>query len=109
MRILLDTHTLIWWHTASPLLSRRVHQALSDEANTVFISFANAWEMQIRTQLGKLMFDKPWHALIAEERRKNGFEWRSAHLSYLEMLDHLPLHHRDPFDRLLIAQAASEA
>lgn len=108
MKLLLDTHTLIWWHNESPQLSNTAHHAIANDAHDVYISFANAWEMQIKTQIGRLDLGKSWRDLISGEQTSNGFQWLSADFRYLEMLDRVPLHHRDPFDRLLIAQALAE-
>ena len=72
------------------------------------MSVANAWEMQIKTQLGKLTLSKPWDDIIEAEQASNGFGFLVADRPHIRILDTLPFHHRDPFDRLLIAQAIYE-
>lgn len=108
MRLLLDTHTLLWWDGTSSLLSDAARNALKDGSNTVFMSVVNAWEMQIKTQLRKLTLHKPLADIINEQRINNGFELLDVELSHVLALDSLPFHHKDPFDRLLIAQARHE-
>ncbi len=108
MRVLLDTKALIWWHESPEKLSAAVRSALEEEGNEVFMSVANAWEMQIKTQLGKLTLSKPWDDIIEAEQASNGFGFLVADRPHIRILDTLPFHHRDPFDRLLIAQAIYE-
>lgn len=108
MRLLLDTKTLIWWHDFPNKLPSSVHTALQDDTSQIFISVASAWEMQIKTQLGKLSLSKPWDEIFEIEHRRNGFTFLVADRPHIRVLDQLPFHHRDPFDRLLIAQALHE-
>ena len=108
MRVLLDTKALIWWHESPEKLSAAVRSALEDEGNEVFMSVVNAWEMQIKTQLGKLTLSKPWDDIIEAEQASNGFGFLVADRPHIRILDTLLFHHRDPFDRLLIAQAIYE-
>ena len=108
MRLLLDTHTLMWWAGKSKRLPTKVRDLLEDSTNEVFISVANAWEMQIKAQLGKLTLHKPWSEVVRDQMTTNGFRLLHAELPHIEVLDSLPFHHKDPFDRLLIAQAIHE-
>ncbi len=108
MRLLLDTHALLWWDGDARLLSETARSALRDSSNTIFMSVVNAWEMQIKAQIGKLTLFKPLPDIIHEQRTTNGFELLTIELPHILALDGLPLHHRDPFDRLLIAQARHE-
>ena len=108
MRLLLDTHALLWWDDDLKKLSDAARSALEDEANTVFISVVNAWEIQIKVQLGKLGLTRPLSEIIQTQRLTNGFELLPIGLPHILALDGLSLHHRDPFDRLLIAQARHE-
>ncbi len=108
MRLLLDTHALLWWDDDLKKLSDAARSALEDEANTVFISVVNAWEIQIKVQLGKPGLTRPLPEIIQTQRLTNGFELLPIELPHILALDGLSLHHRDPFDRLLIAQARHE-
>ncbi len=82
--------------------------AISDLGNDVWLSVVNGWEIQIKVQLGKLTLSKPLRDLLQEEQAMNGFRVLPVTLEHVYALDSLPLHHRDPFDRLLIAQAHQE-
>ena len=108
MRLLLDTNAIIWWDSKSSKLSKKAEDAIRDTSNEVFISVVNAWEMQIKAQIGKLKQNKPWRDVIREQIQVNGFPLLRPELSHIEVLDSLPFHHKDPFDRLLIAQAIYE-
>lgn len=105
MRMLLDTHALLWWSARSSALSDAARQAISDPSNEVFLSVVSAWEIQIKAQLGKLHLQRPLGAIVAEQQAQNGFRLLPVELDHVNALDRLPLHHRDPFDRLLLAQA----
>jgi len=93
MRLLLDTHTFIWWDIEPDRLSPRALMLCQDPQNQLILSVASVWEMEIKTQLGKLHFDKPLPIMLA----------------HALAIGALPLVHRDPFDRLLIAQAKVES
>lgn len=105
MRLLLDTHVLLWWHDQPARLTETAYDAINDPGNDVFISVVNGWEIQIKAQLGKLMLPKPLNIILQEEQATNGFRLLSVTIEHVYALDSLPLHHRDPFDRFLIAQA----
>jgi PIN domain nuclease of toxin-antitoxin system len=108
MRLLLDTHVLLWWHDQPVRLTEAAYGAISDPGNDVFLSVVNGWEIQIKAQLDKLTLPKPLRMLFQEEQATNGFGLLPVTLEHVYTLDSLPLHHRDPFDRLLIAQAHRE-
>jgi PIN domain nuclease of toxin-antitoxin system len=108
MRLLLDTHVLLWWHDQPERLTDTAHDAISNLDNDVFVSVVNGWEIQIKAQLGKLTLAKPLHAIIRQEQEVNGFGVLPVTLHHVYALNNLPLHHRDPFDRLLAAQAHHE-
>jgi len=104
VKVLLDTHTLVWWFGDAGKLSKRSASIISNSKNTVLISAASAWELAIKTNLGKLdalslVMELSRHA--AEE----GFVELSISIDQATRAGLLPLHHRDPFDRLLVAQA----
>ena len=105
MRLLLDTHSFIWWDLEPEKLSRRVFAALSDRANTVHVSLVSAWEIQIKSQTGKLRLSNSLAEVINDHCARFGFLIESITLEQILGLAELPLHHRDPFDRLLVAQA----
>ncbi|MGD9617264.1 MAG: type II toxin-antitoxin system VapC family toxin [Alphaproteobacteria bacterium] len=104
MRFLLDTHVLLWWRDASPLLSPRAAEKIAAGENEVLVSIASLWEITIKRRLGKLVFAGDFETVLNEER----FGLLGVSLQHLRCLDTLPLLHRDPFDRLLIAQALAE-
>ena len=108
MRLLLDTHVLLWWHDQPARLTDTAYGAINDLGNDVFLSVVNGWEIQIKAQLGKLTLSKPLRVLLQEELTTNGFRLLPVTIEHVYALDSFPLHHRDPFDRLLIAQAHQE-
>ena len=109
MRLLLDTHAFLWWVFADPKLSRAARTAISDEAqNSVFVSAASAWEIATKYRIGKL----PDARVVAEDVSgaiaAEGFNPLAVSVLHAERAGSLVGHHRDPFDRMLIAQAISE-
>ena len=108
MRLLLDTHTLLWWQTDPTELSHTALQAMKNVENDIFLSVVNSWEMQIKAQLGKLTLPRPLPDLIQRQLDQNGFGLLHVISEHIYELDAMPLHHKDPFDRLLIAQARHE-
>ena len=103
-RLLVDTHVLLWWLTDDPGLSPTARDALAEPRNEVLVSTASMWEIAIKRGLGKLSApdDLPDH--IASE----GFGWLPISAEHAWRVRDLPPHHRDPFDRLLVAQALVE-
>lgn len=108
MKLLLDTHTFIWWDSDPAKLSPQVLALCDDSANTLLFSVVSAWEMQIKAQLGKLTFNRPLADLIAQQQATNHLEILEISLAHVLALDSLPASHKDPFDRLLVTQANSE-
>lgn len=107
MRALLDSHTLLWWSTGFPALSERARDFLR-ESEEVYLSLASCWELVIKAQLGKLHFPgtpELFFRRVIEERQ---LRLLPIELRHLLRVFHLPLHHKDPFDRLLVAQAQEE-
>jgi PIN domain nuclease of toxin-antitoxin system len=102
MRLLLDTHVLIWWD-AGARLSKRAADAIR-AADQVYVSAVSGWEIAIKTSLGRIETTRDVGVAVSE----SGFEELPLRLSHTEALRLLPPHHRDPFDRMLIAQAVSE-
>lgn len=108
MKLLIDTHAFIWWDSNPEKLSSRVLHLCQDRSNTIFLSVASIWEMQIKSQLGKLTLTAPLPVLLKNQIASNGFEILSIALPHVLQIQNLPLYHKDPFDRLLIAQAIIE-
>src|SRR5215213_862539 len=108
MKLLLDTHIFIWWADQPERLSPAALSALEDEANELLLSVASVWEMQIKIQLGKLKLSLPLKELVKNQQETNDLMVSPVALTHVLALDALPFHHKDPFDRLLIAQSISE-
>ena len=105
MNLLLDTHSFIWCSICPEKLSTRASSLILDQSNILFLSFASIWEMQIKLQLGKLRFDMPLSELLAVQQKINAIQLLPLELAHIWTLGSLPPHHRDPFDRMLIAQS----
>lgn len=103
-RLLLDTHVLLWWLADDPQLGDVARAAIADPRNQVFVSAATPWEIAIKIQLGKLQAPMDMESLIESE----GFLPLPISLFHGQQAGHLPSLHRDPFDRMLIAQASAE-
>jgi len=108
MRLLLDTHTFLWWINNDPLLSDSARIAISSERNECFLSLASCWELAIKASIGKLRLTKPVERFIPEELTANDFQLLSIDFRHIAKVETLPFHHRDPFDRLLVAQVLTE-
>jgi PIN domain nuclease of toxin-antitoxin system len=108
MKLLFDTHAFIWWDSEPAKLSSRVLHLCQDRSNTLVLSVASVWEMQVKSQLGKLTLSASLPDLIEKQKAINSFEILPITLAHVIQLQNLPLHHKDPFDRLLIAQAITE-
>lgn len=109
MKLLLDTHTFIWFSEDDPLLSDTVHQLIADVNNQLFLSLVSVWEIQIKSQMGKLNLNNSLSETIDLHRKQNGLELLPIELKHILQLSELESVHRDPFDRLLIAQAKVES
>jgi PIN domain nuclease of toxin-antitoxin system len=107
MRILLDTHALIWYSEASPKLSATALEII-DNADERYISLASVWEMQIKVVLQRLDLRASLPLMIQTECEQNDFRLLPITSDNIYRLEHLPHIHRDPFDRMLIAQAQHE-
>ena len=109
MKILLDTHAFIWWFNEPEKLSTKALAILTDRGHEVFLSVVSVWEMQIKMQAGKLKLAIPLRQLVREQVQTNGLRLLPVVLKHVLTLDSLPAHHKDPFDRLLVAQANVES
>jgi PIN domain nuclease of toxin-antitoxin system len=108
MKLILDTHTFIWWANEPEKLSEKALTACQDNSNTLILSVVSVWEMQIKMQLGKLKISRPIEKLIKTQQQANGLQVLPIELAHVLSLSGLPSHHKDPFDRLLITQANVE-
>lgn len=108
MRLLLDTHTFIWFVIDSPKLSLIVRELIEDEKNEKLLSTASIWKIAIKQSTGKLYFSLPFRDFIDQQLSLNSIELLNINLDHIAVVATLPFHHRDPFDRLLIAQAMVE-
>jgi PIN domain nuclease of toxin-antitoxin system len=108
MKLLFDTHAFIWWVNASTNLPERVLALCKEPTNTLWLSVASIWEMQIKLNLGKIKLQAPLAEVIDNQRRINRIEILPIVLEHVLALDTLPNHHKDPFDRLLVAQTSVE-
>jgi PIN domain nuclease of toxin-antitoxin system len=108
MRLILDTHTLLWFLAGDPRLSAQARNLIADMGNQVATSVASLWEIVIKVSLGKLTLASPFAELIPEQLARNDIDVLPITIQHLATLGGLPFHHRDPFDRLIIAQAISE-
>ena len=108
MRFLIDTHTFIWYVTSNPKLSAVAQKLIDDGNNDVLLSIASIWEMGIKHSIGKLTFELPFMTFIESQMQQNSMEILNIRIEHLDIIANLALHHRDPFDRLIIAQAMVE-
>ena len=108
MKLLLDTHTFIWWDSDPLKLSPQVLNMCQDRENVLLLSVASIWEMQIKLQFGRLKLNLSLSELVEGQRQTNKIIMLDVKLEHILALEKLPPHHKDPFDRLLIAQAEIE-
>ncbi|MBU2611498.1 MAG: type II toxin-antitoxin system VapC family toxin [Chloroflexi bacterium] len=108
MRLLLDTHTFLWWDSEPEKLSSRSLELLQNRNNILFLSVVSAWEIQIKLQLGKIKIGLPLADIIESQQQANNIEIIPVKLEHVLRLSEIPSHHKDPFDRLLIVQAIAE-
>ncbi len=107
MRLLLDTHALLWFYGGDEALPVSLKEFIRNPANTCYVSVASLWEITINVSLGKLEIGRPITELF-DFLERNQFWVIPIELAHLLHLQKLPYHHKDPFDRLIIAQALSE-
>jgi PIN domain nuclease of toxin-antitoxin system len=108
MRLLLDAHAVIWSVDAPSKLSSLAKDSIADESNELFISIATIWEISIKVGIGKLKLSLPFDAWVASANRDLGSHQLQINIEHIKRQLGLPSHHRDPFDRLLIAQSITE-
>ncbi|HEX8012420.1 MAG TPA: type II toxin-antitoxin system VapC family toxin [Casimicrobiaceae bacterium] len=108
MRVLLDTHAFLWWVEDAPALSKRARAAIANPTNECLLSLASCWEMAIKLSLGKLRLRGTIERFIPEQLSANALGQLPIDFRHVARVATLPFHHRDPFDRLLAAQALEE-
>ena len=108
MDLLLDTHSFLWFVWGDPKLSLTAKSLIEDKANQKYVSMASVWEIGIKVGIGKLTLAKPFSQFLAERLDGNGFVILPIERAHIVQVVSLPQHHRDPFDRLLIAQSFVE-
>ena len=108
MRLLLDTHSLLWWVDGGGELSGAQMDAIGKPGNQILVSVASAWEMAIKSSVGKLKLSLPVADYLARHMAANRFQLLPITLEHVARVETLPFHHRDPFDRVLVAQAKGE-
>ncbi len=105
---LIDTHVWLWWRSAPERLGRRTLAVMEDAASPLWLSVASVWEIAIKAAIGKLRLPAPWERHVPEALLEDGIQALPVELPHVLALEALPLHHRDPFDRILVAQARTE-
>jgi PIN domain nuclease of toxin-antitoxin system len=108
MKVLLDSHTFLWFSNDAPEMSAKAKSLILDASVSVFVSIVSFWEISIKNSLGKLRLDAGFEALL-NVAQKNGFDVLHVNFDHVTFVNRLPFHHRDPFDRMLIAQALTES
>jgi len=108
MNVLLDTHAFLWAIAGDKKLSKTARKIFLDPANRLFFSAASMWEICIKISLEKLALKSGWFKNIQNEMSTNAIQWLPVEMQHCVELTKLPFHHRDPFDRMLVAQARAE-
>jgi PIN domain nuclease of toxin-antitoxin system len=109
MKLLLDTHTFLWWTTDDPQISATALDLIADSRNTLYWSAASSWEVSIKYELGRLPLPEAPEQFLPAELGRNRIESLPIVDGHAFQAGRLPRHHRDPFDRMLVAQAQVEA
>lgn len=108
MKVLLDTHTFLWWNMDAPQLSKQVREIIADGRNDIFFSAASGWEIAIKYARGRLELPEPPDVYVSQRLVLHRFTPLSIQMSHVLHVHNLPDIHRDPFDRLLVAQSQME-
>ena len=108
MNLLLDSHSFVWWRDTPAKLSSLAFAEISNPNNNIFLSVVTVWELQIKIALNKFTIKGGMESAVQDEQQNNNFQILPVYLSHALYLENLPLHHKDPFDRLLISQAIVE-
>ncbi len=110
MKLLLDTHTFLWFAGRQQYvnLPQATSEILEDSTNSLILSYASVWELSIKASIGKLKLTESAANLVRFQQARTRLQLLPLELDHFEFLERLPVHHKDPFDRLLIAQAQAE-
>ncbi len=108
MKLLLDTHTFLWFVNDNFKLSNHLKDLIEDESNLSYLSIASLWEMSIKYNLGKLKLDPNYEEFVKREVTTSSIRLLAVELEHLRVNATIPFYHRDPFDRLIIAQSIAE-
>jgi len=108
MKLLIDTHCWLWWLSAPDKINRRAQRLVANRDHEVFLSAASCWEMAIKVALGKLRIEEPLHLFVPSRLAAQGMQQLAVTHAHALRVALLPHHHRDPFDRMLVAQAQLE-
>lgn len=108
MKLLLDTHTFLWFVNDNPKLSNHLKDLIEDTNNVSYLSVASLWEMSIKFNLDKLTLNPNYEEFVEREVTTSTIQLLNIELEHLKINATLPFHHRDPFDRLIIAQSIAE-
>ena len=109
MRMLLDSHAVLWFILDDPRLSDRARECIVATDSSIYVSPATLWEIAIKIRLGKYQLPEPYESFVDAQLEQNGFEILPILPRHTAVLTSLPFHHRDPFDRLIVAQALRES
>jgi PIN domain nuclease of toxin-antitoxin system len=109
VKLLPDTHAFLWFTLDDPRLSSEVSDLMRDPANELVLSVASSWEIAIKLSIGKYELPGDFESFMKEQIETNQLTFQSITIPHLAIVRSLPFHHRDPFDRLLVAQALAEA
>jgi len=108
MRALLDTHTFLWWIIDNPQISSRVRDIMSNSSNELFLSAASCWEIAIKAKIGRIKLPDRPQIFVSQQMALNTIQGLPIQISHALHVFNLPHHHKDPFDRIIIAQAQLE-
>lgn len=108
MKLILDTHTFLWFINGDKKLSKTARELIENPDNHNFISMASLWEISIKSSLNKLQIELPFATFYQNHVLENGFNILQIEVSHVQAVYNLPFHHGDPFDRLIIAQSQIE-
>ena len=104
LSVLLDTHAFLWWVNGEKSLPRKAVKWITDETNVVYVSHAAVWELAIKARLGELALPEAAGAFVQKQCKLNRFQLLPMSLAAIAMVETLPSHHHDPFDRIMVAQ-----
>ena len=109
MNIMLDTHAFLWFLSGDAKLSDRARMEIENPCNLCLVSIASLWEIAIKSSIGKMKFVEQFETFLPKQMELNGFELLHIQIGHTAKVASLPFHHRDPFDRLLIAQCLCDS